>query len=192
MQLNGFEDLSKLTSHLKKSFLTLTLYDYLAASAMKTWDKQRKPQSTSYRISGKEKCTWKNLWTVCRQKKIAGITFQDRMGKRLHREAVGSRDEDYILKDIVEMGDTFFGAPAEGGKRGRGTNKTPVGIQSFGGTRAVVLPTDGAAFCNTSETADYEHCPEKLDPKTRPEHLRRLRVVVSTVVVLITGFSTNC
>ena len=32
------------------------------------------------------------------------------------REAMGSRDEEYILRGIVEMDDAFFGAPTKGGK----------------------------------------------------------------------------
>ena len=35
-------------------------------------------------------------------------------------------DSGYILANIVEIDDTFFGGPTRGGKRGRGTEKTPV------------------------------------------------------------------
>lgn len=37
------------------------------------------------------------------------------------RKAMGERDSTYTLAGIVELDDTFFGAPTEGGKRGRGT-----------------------------------------------------------------------
>lgn len=36
------------------------------------------------------------------------------------------RDANYSLAGIVELDDGFFGAPSEGGKRGRGTDKTKV------------------------------------------------------------------
>ncbi|OXM83292.1 hypothetical protein CF651_26560 [Paenibacillus rigui] len=39
---------------------------------------------------------------------------------------MGERDASYTLAGIVELDDAFFGAPTEGGKRGRGTEKTPV------------------------------------------------------------------
>lgn len=42
------------------------------------------------------------------------------------RHAMGKRDSQYFLAGIVELDDTFFGAPTEGGKRGRGTEKTNV------------------------------------------------------------------
>lgn len=40
--------------------------------------------------------------------------------------AMGERDASYTLAGIVEVDDTFFGAPTEGGKRRRGTKQTPV------------------------------------------------------------------
>lgn len=42
------------------------------------------------------------------------------------RQAMRKRDEKYTLAGIVELDDAFFGAPSEGGKRGRGTKKTKV------------------------------------------------------------------
>ena len=42
------------------------------------------------------------------------------------RHAMGERDEGYKLDGIVELDEAFFGSPAEGGKRGRGTDKTAV------------------------------------------------------------------
>ena len=42
------------------------------------------------------------------------------------RHAMGIRDENYQLSGLVELDESFFGAPTEGGKRGRGTDKTPV------------------------------------------------------------------
>jgi len=42
------------------------------------------------------------------------------------RHAMGERDSDYKLDGIVEIDEAFFGSPTEGGKRGRGTDKTAV------------------------------------------------------------------
>jgi transposase-like protein len=42
------------------------------------------------------------------------------------RQVMRKRDENYTLAGIVELDDAFFGAPSEGGKRGRGTDKTKV------------------------------------------------------------------
>lgn len=39
---------------------------------------------------------------------------------------MGDRDANYQLARLVELDDVFFGAPSEGGKRGRGTEQTPV------------------------------------------------------------------
>jgi hypothetical protein len=46
------------------------------------------------------------------------------------REAMAQRDSAYILEGIIEMDGAFFGAPTEGGKRDRGTEKTPAIITS--------------------------------------------------------------
>ena len=42
------------------------------------------------------------------------------------RQAMKQRDAHYKLAGIVELDDAFFGAPKEGGKRDRGTEKTKV------------------------------------------------------------------
>ena len=42
------------------------------------------------------------------------------------RHAMGKQDEKYKLSGIVEIDEAFFGSPTEGGKRGRGTDKTAV------------------------------------------------------------------
>ena len=43
------------------------------------------------------------------------------------RKAMCDRDSKYALAGIVEMDDSFFGAPTEGGKRGRDTEKSSAG-----------------------------------------------------------------
>jgi transposase-like protein len=42
------------------------------------------------------------------------------------REAMGSRDEKYLLDGCVEFDDSYFGGTHPGGKRGRGTDKSKV------------------------------------------------------------------
>jgi transposase-like protein len=42
------------------------------------------------------------------------------------RHAMGERDEEYKLNGKIELDEAFFGSPTEGGKRGRGTDKTAV------------------------------------------------------------------
>ena len=42
------------------------------------------------------------------------------------RKTMIERYSQYKLAGIVELDDAFFGAPSEGGKRGRGTGKTKV------------------------------------------------------------------
>jgi hypothetical protein len=42
------------------------------------------------------------------------------------RQAMRKRDANYTIAGIVELDEAFFGAPSEGGKRGRGTDKTKV------------------------------------------------------------------
>ena len=37
---------------------------------------------------------------------------------------MGQREQDYILSDMVELDDVYFGAPKPNGRRGRGTEKT--------------------------------------------------------------------
>lgn len=45
------------------------------------------------------------------------------------REAMGERDNNYLLNGIVEVDESFFGAPTEGGRRGRGTEKAMVFVE---------------------------------------------------------------
>jgi transposase-like protein len=40
--------------------------------------------------------------------------------------AMGERDAKYTLAGLIELDEAFFGAPTEGGKRGRGTEQTKV------------------------------------------------------------------
>jgi transposase-like protein len=42
------------------------------------------------------------------------------------REAMGNRDEKYLLDGVIEFDDSYFGGTHSGGKRGRGTDKSKV------------------------------------------------------------------
>jgi transposase-like protein len=61
-------------------------------------------------LKKKIRVAYQTAWTMCH--KI--------------RHAMGERDEGYTLSGIIELDEAFFGAPTEGGKRGRGTDKTAV------------------------------------------------------------------
>jgi transposase-like protein len=132
------------------------------------------------------------------------------------RKAMGDRDENYLLSGIVEMDEGFFGAPSEGeGKRGRGTDKTPVviGLSLVNGqpgfVKAQVLPAVNgdsiAAFAEkniekgTSVSSDsyriyrkleekgYIHTPENFDPNENPEHLKWLHIIISNLKIFLNG-----
>jgi len=61
-------------------------------------------------LKGKIKVAYQTAWSMCQ--KI--------------RKAMNERDGNYKLGGIVELDEAFFGSPTEGGKRGRGTDKTAV------------------------------------------------------------------
>ena len=61
-------------------------------------------------LKGKIGVSYNTAWTMCQ--KI--------------RHVMGERDKSYQLGGTVELDEAFFGAPTEGGKRGRGTDKTVV------------------------------------------------------------------
>jgi len=93
-------------------------------------------------LKGKIGVAYQTAWSMCH--KI--------------RHAMGERDAVYKLEGIVELDEAFFGSPTEGGKRGRGTDKTAV-------FAAVSLSDDGKpefAKMKVVETDDGE----SVDGKT--------------------------
>jgi len=42
------------------------------------------------------------------------------------RQAMGDRDEKYLLEGLIELDDSYFGGTHPGGKKGRGTDKSKV------------------------------------------------------------------
>jgi transposase-like protein len=132
------------------------------------------------------------------------------------RKAMEDRDAKYYLDGIVEMDDAFFGSPDEGGKRGRGTEKTPAivalslneegqpehikiqivdkvnGANILEVTKRTVAPgatirTDGLNSYNILNQEGYEHQRENFDPENNPEHLHWLHVMISNCKSLIEG-----
>jgi len=60
------------------------------------------------------------------QRELELTRFRATLMEQKIRHAMGQRDENYLLSGLVELDEGFFGAPTEGGRRGRGTDKTPV------------------------------------------------------------------
>jgi transposase-like protein len=132
------------------------------------------------------------------------------------RKAMGERDAQYTLAGIVELDDAFFGAPTEGGKRGRGTEKTKVliglSLNEKGHPLYVkmeVIPdvkgTTLVKFANASiETGStinsdayrsyqalakegFQLEAKEFNPIESPDHLQWLHTVISNVKAFIAG-----
>jgi transposase-like protein len=132
------------------------------------------------------------------------------------RSAMAQRDAQYTLGGIIEMDDAFFGAPAEGGKRGRGTDKTPAivaleldiqgrpghvkieVVESVDGKTieemanrdmqpGAEIHTDGLKAYNKLEDAGFQHQAIKFSPKENPDHLHWLHTIISNVKAFIGG-----
>jgi len=131
------------------------------------------------------------------------------------REAMRNRDEQYCLSGIVEMDEAYFGGSDEGGKRGRGTEKTQVlvGLSLENGGRPgfarmeVISDIKGTtvsdfALRNVSPGSkiksdkfrsyntlanDFQHEAKKFDPSEDPEHLKWLHVIVSNAKAFVLG-----
>ncbi len=121
-----------------------------------------------------------------------------------------------MLSKIVEIDDAYSGAPTEGGKRGRGTDKTPGVIALQVDTRerpeyvkiSVVenlrgktlvsaarekissgaeVRTDGYKSWNKLSEHGYEIRSENFGPVEAPEHLLWLYKVISNLKAFIAG-----
>lgn len=150
-------------------------------------------------------------------KKKLGIAYHTAwtMSNKI-RAALSAQMETTLSGSVAEIDEAFFGAPTEGGKRGRGTEKVAV-------MAAVSLTKDGKplqAKLKTVETVDgqtakefaaavavkgseirtdglsiyaglsedgYALVQKKRDPKNEPEHLHWIHIIVSNAKALIGG-----
>jgi transposase-like protein len=132
------------------------------------------------------------------------------------RHAMGARDAGHRMDGIVEMDETFFGAADEGGKRGRGAEKTAVmvsvSLTSAGKPQyarmKVVDAVDSAAALAFAESAvakeseirtdglsiypvlgrnGYRLVQKQYSPKTQPGHLHWTHIVISNAKAFIEG-----
>lgn len=80
------------------------------------------------------------------------------------RHAMQKRDGHYMLQDIVEMDEAYFGGPGEDPKPGRGTNKAPVlvgmGLTSTGKPKYLKM----VAVANVNQDTITRFVDEKVDP----------------------------
>ena len=132
------------------------------------------------------------------------------------RKAMVDRDAGYTLSKIVEIDDAYFGAPDEGGKRGRGTDKTPgvivVQVDDQGRPEYVKLSvvenlqgetlvevikeviepnteirTDGYKAYAKLEENGYEVHSKNFDPEQDPDYLLWLHKIISNLKAFIAG-----
>jgi transposase-like protein len=133
------------------------------------------------------------------------------------RNAMKKRDGDYKLCEYVEVDEGFFGSPSEGkGKRGRGTEKTPVvvglsldrsgrpefikakvlgkvdgaSIASVAGETmqpGAIISSDGLSAYKKLTQSGFGHQPVNYDPKEYPDHLKWLHVVISNMKAFLNG-----
>lgn len=132
------------------------------------------------------------------------------------RNAMGQRDAQYQLASIVELDDAYFGAPTEGGKRGRGTEQTQVlvgvsldpkgrpqyaklevipdikGVTLVDFARRCIKPgstINSDAYRSFKALADkgYELQSMKFNVKENPDHLKWLHTIISNAKAFIGG-----
>jgi transposase-like protein len=132
------------------------------------------------------------------------------------RHAMEERDKNYKMSGITELDEAFFGSPSEGGKRGRGTDKTAVFVsvslteegkprfvkmeaaesvdsaaaKSFAEKNIVKgseIRTDGLNIYASLSENGYRLIQKKYDPKNQPEHLHWIHIIVSNAKSLIGG-----
>lgn len=132
------------------------------------------------------------------------------------RKAMGERDEKYLLGGLVELDETFFGAPTEGGKRGRGTDKTPVlvgvSLDKAGRPQYVkmsvisdvkgetlakfakenivagsTISSDALKSYNALAESGFIHEPVKFSAKENPDHLKWLHTFIGNAKAFVGG-----
>jgi len=156
---------------------------------------------------------------------ISALALKDKIGVAYNtswtmlqkiRHAMGEQDSEHLMSGIVELDEAFFGAPSEGGKRGRGTDKTPVlvsvslndegkpqlafmevvdtvdgkAVEDFAYNNVAKgseIRTDGLRVYNVLASENIVHTKQKYDPKNQPEHLHWLHIIISNARAFISG-----
>lgn len=132
------------------------------------------------------------------------------------RYAMSNQNAQYLLSGIVEMDESFFGGTREGGKRGRGTEKTAVmvsvslteqgkpcharmkvvksvdsdTVKEFSKSSIKVgseVRTDGLAVYNCLADEGYRLVQKNYDRKKQPEHLHWTHIIISNAKAFIEG-----
>ncbi|MCM2534937.1 IS1595 family transposase [Neobacillus pocheonensis] len=132
------------------------------------------------------------------------------------RQAMRKRDAEYLLAGIVELDDAFFGAPSEGGKRGRGTDRTKVlvglslnkkghplylkmeVIPNIKGETLIdfavkriqpgsTISSDAYRSYRALEGAGFKHEYQVHNAKESPDHLHWLHTVLSNAKAFVGG-----
>jgi transposase-like protein len=132
------------------------------------------------------------------------------------REALTRHTDRKLDGPVIEIDEAFFGAPTEGGKRGRGTEKaavmaavsltpegkplqtklkavgtvdgeTAVGFVSGIAEKGSEIRTDGLTIYAGIAKNGYTLTQKKYSPKSEPEHLHWIHIIVSNAKALIGG-----
>ncbi len=132
------------------------------------------------------------------------------------RKAMADRDSSYTLNGIIELDDAYFGAPEEGGKRGRGTTKTKVvvGLSLNSKNQPQYLKMQIVNNLKKETIADFAHKyieegssissdayrsynqlvkegykleAKVFNPKENSEHLKWLHTIVSNAKAFVNG-----
>ena len=132
------------------------------------------------------------------------------------RKAMADRDEQYMLKSLVEIDDFFIGAPTKDGKRGRGTDQNQVLVALSKNNKGYPLflkmeviedmkketvidfvtknveintrvQADGHRSFPSLETKGYNLEAKKYDAKKDPEHLKWMHTTISDLKAFVLG-----
>jgi transposase-like protein len=133
------------------------------------------------------------------------------------RHAMGERDDLYQLKGIAETDETYVGGSKKGGKRGRGTEKTPVGtalsvdenenpqfvkmevlndvtglsirgfIERHIEVGTLVKSDYYRSYVKALDGQEYVHEPKRFDVRENPEHLKWPHRIIGNLKAFILG-----
>jgi transposase-like protein len=130
--------------------------------------------------------------------------------------AMGERDAKYTLAGLIELDEAFFGAPTEGGKRGRGTEQTKVlaalSLNNLGHplfvkfkvvsdlksstivdfakanfeSESTICSDNYKSYCKLAIN-NFTHIHKLSDHVINPDHLKWLHTIISNAKALIGG-----